>query len=420
VPVLQIGNRFLATPAAEVVVDLPAAQGELLKTSGAAPATAITSTLKAATSATALLANLGGLDELGAALNQLIAQGRDAAALQAHALLAGYDRHDGRSRADLAALLAGYSAANRQFGRFQLLGCADDAPASGNCAKVLVGALVSDSSGNTVELFTDAVGFNKAATTTHKWNLVGNGRRLAVAVHPLAYIARRADGSADATLSPSPAVGLQAEIQAQGPAPLPTTATLQLPGGFSIPFGACERPWLCVSSTPGATDLTPTGGITDHAIQRAAVGWVGSADSVRGARYAVSYAIAGATETRHVWLRADVLAEPGAARFPALDGLTSNLVLRAVDLQTGGSFAIHWAGWQAANPDLRLVDIKRVFRPVAGGAPVVLDTAAPLPPRTTATLADAHVPAEPVTTELWLQAVDPQGRRLHTRYTAQP
>lgn len=427
VPVLQIGNKFLGAPTAEVVVELPTAQTELLKSSGATPANAITSTLKAATSATTLLGTLAGLDDLGAALNQLIAQGRDVSTILAHPLVAGYDKHNSRSKTDLAAILSEYTTANRQFGRFQLLGCADDAPATGNCAKVLVGALVSDSTGAVVDLFTDAVTYNKAATTTNKWNLAGNGKKLSVAVHPLGFLALTAEGTASTAVSPNPGIGLQVEIQAQTPDPIPVnppvqllgSATVQMPGGFSIPFGYCNRPTLCVSSTPGATNLVPTGGVGDIAIQRAAVGWIGSVDSVRGAKYLVNYSVAGAAETRNAWLRADVLGELAAARFPAIDGLGTANPLAAANLQNG-TLSINWSAWAAANPDLRIIEIKRVFTPAAGGAPAVLATAAPLPPRTAVTLATAFVPAGTVTSELWLQAMDAQGRRFHTRYTAKP
>ena len=425
VPVLQIANKFLASPAAEVVVELPTAQTELLKTSGS-PANAITSTLKAATSATTLLGNLSGLDDLGAALNQLIAQGKDISTLLANPLITGYDKQNGRLLADLAAIVSAYTTSNWQFGRFQLLGCADDAPATGNCSRVLVGALISDSTGAVVDLFSDAVSYNKAATTTNKWNLIGNGKKLAVGVYPLAFTALNADGTTDTTLSPNPGIGLQAEIQAQMPDPIPvnppiqllSSATLQLPSGFSMPFGYCNRPQLCVSSTPGATSLVATGGVGDVAIQRAAVGWVGTADSVRGAKYLINYTVSGTAETRSAYLRADVLGSPAAARFPAIDGLTTNLVLRAVALQDG-SLTLNWATWAAANPDLRLVEIKRVFRP-ASGAPTVLATTVPLPPKTTAALSTTFTPTGTVTSELWLQAMDSQGRRFHTRYTGQP
>jgi len=433
VPVLQIGNKFLAGPTAEVVVDLPMAQTELLKTTGATPANAITSTLKAATSATTLLGNLPLLDDLGAALNQLIAQGRDVSTILTNPLVTGYDKHNGRVNTDLAAILSTYTTANRQFGRFQLLGCADDTPATGNCSKLLVGALVSDSTGTVVDQFTDVVSYNKAATTINKWNLVGNGKKLSVAVYPLAFAARSGDGTADASLSPNPGIGLQIEIQAQTPDPIPvnppvqllTSATVQMPGNYSVPFGYCSRPWLCVSGTAGATSLIPTGGVGDLAIQRAAVGWVGTADSVRGAKYLVNYTIANVSETRSAYLRADVLGDPVAARFPVLEGLSSNFALRAVDLQAGtlrsGASNFTWTTWAAANPDLRLIEIKRVFTPAAGGAPIVLDTAVPLPPKTTlASLGAAYTPTGAGKAELWLQAMDAQGRRFHTRYTGTP
>ena len=423
VPLLQIGNKFLAAPTAEVVVDLPTAQTELLKASGT-PANAITSTLKAATSATTLLGNLPGLDDLGAALNQLIAQGRDVSTILNNALVSGYDKHNSRTKTDLASILSTYTSANRQFGRFQLVGCADDAPASGNCTKVLVSALVSDSTGAVVDVFADAVSYNKAATTTNKWNLIGNGKKLSFAVHPLAFLALAADGTTSSAVVPNPGIGLQVEIQAQTPDPIPgnpatqllSSATVQLPGGFSIPFGYCSRPMLCVSSTPGSTSLVPTGGVGDVAIQRAAVGWIGTVDSVRGAKFVASYTIASANETRTAYLRADVLGDPAAARFPVLDGVSASNPLFAASLQSG-TLSISWATWAAANPDLRLVEIKRVFRPTAGGSPTVLDTTVPLPTKTAVTLSTAHTPAGAVTSELWLQATDPQGRRFHTRYT---
>ncbi|WP_457324224.1 hypothetical protein [Roseateles sp. P5_E11] len=426
VPVLQIGNKFLAAPTAEVVVELPTAQTELLKATGT-PATAITSTLKAATSATTLLGTLSGLDDLGAALNQLIAQGRDVSTLLNSVLVTGYDKHNGRSKADIAGILSTYTTGNRQFGRFQLLGCADDAPTAGNCAKVLVGAVISDSTGAVVDLFSDAVSYNKSATTTNKWNLIGNGKKLAVGVYPLGFLALNADGTASGAVVPNPGIGLQVEVQAQTADPVPgipatqllSSATVQLPGGFSIPFGYCNRLLLCVSSTPGATNLIPTGGVGDIAIQRSAVGWIGSADSVRGAKFIASYTISGVAETRNAWLRADVLGEPAATRFPSVDSVSAASPVSAASLQSG-SLVINWGAWAAANPDLRLIEIKRVFTPTAGGAPTVLDTSVPLPPKTAATLSTAYTPVGSVTSELWLQAMDAQGRRFHTRYTGKP
>ena len=421
VPVLQVSNKFLVLPTAEVVVELPTAQTELLKSAGT-PANAITSTLKVATSASTLIGTLSSLDDLGAALNQLIAQGKDAAAMLASPLVTGYDKHDGRVKADLAAVLAGYASANRQFGRFQLLGCADDVQVTGNCTRVMVGSLITDVSGAPVDLFADVVSYNKTATTANKWNLLGNGKKLAYAVHPLAYTALNADGTADTTLSPNPGIGLQVELQAQAldASQLLTSATVQLPGGFSIPFAYCDRPLMCVSAVTGATSAVPTGGVADLAIQRTAIGWIGSVDSLRGAKFIANYTLAGTTENRNAYLRADVLAAPVAARFPALTGLTTSAPLSATDLQAGTA-SLNWTTWANANPDMRIIEIKRVFTSLAGGSPVVMSTPVPLPNKTTvATLGDPFAPADTVTSELWLQAIDAQGRRFHTRYLGKP
>lgn len=427
VPLLQLSNKFLAGATPEVVVDLSAAQTELAKTGGT-PANGILSTLKAVTSATSVLTNLGALDDMTAALNQLIATGPDASSLLANAQLSAYDKHNGALVGDVVTRLYDMSRANRQFGRMQTLGCADDAPSAGACSRVLVAAPVLDSAGTVIDHFLDAVTYSKTSITTNKWNLTGNGKKLAVTVSSLAFIGFEADGSLSGSLVPNPGVGLMAEIQAQKPDPtIPTnppiklmdTATLQMPGGFSIAFGYCNRPSLCISNTPGTTSLIPTGGIGDVAIQRSAVGWVGSADTVRGAHFRANYSLSGVAETRSTYLRADVLADPARSRFPTLDATySSTSTLKAADLQSG-SFAASWQTWAAANPDMRLVEIRRVYAP-STGSPTVTNTAVPLPPTYKATLTGAFTPVAAVRSELWLGAVDGQGRRYYTRYQAAP
>ncbi|MFO1227275.1 hypothetical protein [Roseateles sp.] len=427
VPLLQLANKFIGGLTPEVVVDLSTAQTELAKTGGT-PANAILSTLKATTSATSVLGNLGVLDDLTAALNQLIATGPDAGALTAHPQLSAYDKHNGALVGDMVTRLYDMSRANRQFGRMQTLGCADDAPSAGACSRVLVAAPVIDASGTVIDHVLDAVTYSKTSITANKWNLIGNGKKLAVTVSPLAYIGFEADGTLSSSLVPNPGIGLLADIQAQKPDPsIPTnppvklmdTATLQMPGGFSIAFGYCNRPSMCISSTPGTTSLIPTGGIGDVAIQRAAVGWVGSADTVRGAFFRASYTTGGAAEVRPVYLRSDVLSDPARARFPTLDGgLSSTKPLKAGDLQSG-TLAIAWQSWATANPDMRLIEIRRVYAP-STGSPTVANTTVPLPPAVKATLTGAFTPVAAVRTELWLGAVDGQGRRYYTRYLAAP
>ncbi len=367
----------------------------------------------------------GSLDELGAALNKLIAQAPDLPALADAPLLSVYDVNDGRNKADAAIKLQSYVAKNWQFGRFQVTGCADAAVSGGLCNRVMVAAPVSDSSGTVVDVYADAVSFNKNSTTGSRWNLIGNGRDIAINAYPLAFLALNADASLSAAISPNPGVGIQIEIQAQSrdtpPVQLLTTATVQTPGGFSIPFAYCTMGLMCISSTPGATLLTPTGGIGDTALQQAAVGWIGSADSVAGARYIASYKLNGSTtvQTRNLYLRADVKAGLAAARFPALDGLTAAAPLRSGEILVGRT--LNWAAWAAANPDMRLISIRTVLSD-GDGAPRVTDTAPPLPPLTTLALAGLALDPGfvPTSYEVWLGAQDGAGRRYYTRYSLAP
>ena len=130
---------------------------------------------------------------------------------------------------------------------------------------MLVAAPVIDASGTVIDHVLDAVTYSKTSITANKWNLIGNGKKLAVTVSPGLY---RLRGRRHAQQLPGaqPGIGLLADIQAQKPDPsIPTnppvklmdTATLQMPGGFSIAFGYCNRPSMCISSTPGTTSLIP-------------------------------------------------------------------------------------------------------------------------------------------------------------------
>lgn len=423
---LQLSNKLQVGALAEVIVDLPTAQTELLKTTSSTPANAISSTLKFTSSPTATLVNLGSLDDLSAALNKLIAQGSSATTLASSALLTGYDTHNGRLKADVATKLADYAAKNRQLGRWLVTGCADDVVTGGLCNRVLVSAPVSDSSGVVVGQYQDAVSYSKASTTGSKWNLIGNGKKLELAIYPLAFMALAADATLSSALSPNPGVGIQTYFQAQSDAAVPVklldSATLQTPGGFSIPFAYCGRVQLCISGTAGATVVVPTGGIGDTSLQRAAVGWIGGADSVRGAKYIASYSLAGVVETRSVYLRADVPADLPRARFPALDGVSVSKPLRAGELLVG--MTLNWSAWAAANPDMRLISLRTVLSTASDGSstPLITELTLPLPPITTLdiaglTLASGFVP---LSYELWLGAQDGAGRRYFTRYTLTP
>ncbi|MEJ6006905.1 hypothetical protein WG899_15240 [Paucibacter sp. AS339] len=419
---LQLSNKLMVGSSAEVVVELPQAQAELLKPADGVPANAISSVLKASTSPTATLANMGSLDEFSAALNQMMVQALSATTIAAHPLLASYVQHNGRQKADLAALLAAYAARGLQIGRVQAMGCADDSVTGGLCLKVLISALVSDSAGTVQAVFSDALSFNKTSTTGSKWNLIGNGKKLELGIYPMALLALDSTGALNSTQTPNPSLGLQFEIQAQKPGvgdALPTklmdSATVQTPGGFSLGFAYCRRALLCFAKTPGAVLQDPTGDIADTAVQIANVAWIGPADRMRGGKYQVSYSIAGASETRPVFLRADLLPEVAQARFPVLDGVSAGKPLSFADLKL--DLTLNWSAWAAANPDLRLINVRTVVN--GGVVPWIVDSAPPVANKTSMVLTALPLPGNftPQRAEIWLTAQDTAGRRFYTRYS---
>ena len=428
---LLISNKLSTSANPEVQVSLGLAQAELLKATGGAPATAITSTLKLASTAKATLDNLPLLDELAKGLNALISQGKTAADFKAATQLSAYTQHNSTDKDAIAAKLADFALKKGQLGRFMVTGCADDALLVGLCKKVLVSANVSDASGALLAQFSDAVSFTKGATasTPGQWGLVGNGKGFAVNVYPVSVIHLGSDGSVSAASAsaaspaPNPWVGIQVAIQGRTTTATPTkimdTATVQLQSGYSIPFAYCSRQLLCLSDTPGALSVRPTGSITELVLKQSALGWLGSAESQRGAKYIASFTLDGKplAETRVAYLPADVPTNvpPDAptARFPAIDGLSSAKPLTGGAIRAG--LTINFATWAAANPDMRLISVRVLL--VGWILPLFVDTEPPHAPLTMLTLAPVAMPSSAtVSAEFWLGAQDSAGRRYYTRY----
>jgi hypothetical protein len=151
-----------------------------------------------------------------------------------------------------------------------------DAVTGGLCNRVLVSALVSDSSGLVVGQYQDAVSYTKASTTGSKWNLIGNGKKLELAIYPSAFLDLADDGTLGTATSPNLGVGIQTHLQAQSDASVPVklldSATLQTPGGISIP--------LAVAGLTLATGFVPL----SHVL------WLGAQDAA-GRRYFSSYTL---------------------------------------------------------------------------------------------------------------------------------
>lgn len=412
---LQIGAKLMISLAPEVVVDLATASTELAKTTGSALASAIASKLKLVSSFSAALPNLALLDDLGAAINRLIAQGASAATFAASPMWANYLQHNGRQASDLAELFERYAANNWQLGRFQITGCADDKAVTGNCTRIAVAALVSDSSGRVREVFSDVVSYSKTAPSgTPAFSFYGNGKALDFSVQPAAWLARAADGSLDAAAGSGAGVRVQVQGQDGHGTQVIESATVQTPGGFSIALAACAQPMLCISAVPGAVSVPALGNPLDTLVSPAVVGWLGGGDALRNARYQATYAIGGNAQTRSALLGADLAGLNRASeRFPSIDGLGTGTQVTMAALDAGPT--ITWATWAKAQPDLRLTQVMWVTH--EDGQPVMraLKVA---PGASSLKLPEATPAEEGVVTaaELWLTAQDGQGRQWLTRY----
>lgn len=407
---LQLSNK-LGAALAEVTVDLAAASVEIAKATGAAPASAITSTLKATTSPTTLMPRLANLDKLQVAINNAIAGGGGDAV---SALTTAYLRHNGRSAEDLAALIQDWTERNMQMGRLQVTGCADVTVTAAGCVRVAVAARLVAASGAQGGSFSDVVVYD---TRTASWSLVGNNQPATTAVQAVAWRALDANGLPLTDASDNPRLGVQLVVDSRA-----GSARVQLPGGHVEALAVCgDRVWLCLSKQP-ATGALPTGTLEDHARFQPDHAWLGAADLAAGARYSFTLTPAdGDPLTRTLVLRRAFTTAPPATRFPVLDDVDSARPLASAGLLAGRT--LNWKTWAAANPDMRLVAVRLVL-----DAPSELEVADidehPVTDWQSQSLElpEAEPPASHAGSRLtlWLVAMDSAGRVYGTSYDRLP
>lgn len=409
---LQFSNKFNLPGVTEVTLDLATAKTELTKTTGGSVAKAITSTLKATTSPTASLANLGVLDDLSTALNKLIAQGAVTADFQSSTMLATYASHNGRTKTDLADKLADYAANNYQLSKMQVAGCADNPIATKGCVKVLVTALVTDKAGQRVEMFSDAATYSK--TTTPNWVLVGNGLSADFAVYPVAYASYGLDGVLTTGSAANPGYGVQVVIVP--PAGDSTGRIVQIPSGYSIPFAYCNLVTLCVKISPTANPVA-SGELQDMLPQQLSLGTLGNLDSLAGAKYLVS--LAGASVFTPAYLPADVSKDLSNAPFPMLNGLAAKPLTKA-DITASTSLTLSWADWAAANPNMHMFLVRTLV--TSASSYVYSDATLPLVTGTGIKVPALIIPAGfvPVRYQVLLGAQDSLGRRYFSQFVGTP
>ena len=407
---LQLSNKLLTPGVVEVKIDLATAQTELAKGASGLASKAISSTLKVTTSPNkTAIPNMATLDDLSTAVNTMIAQGKDAAAFLASPILGSHKYQDGRARVALADILAGYATRNNQLGRWQVTGCVDSPiPATGGCSRLGVSTLVTDRAGNVVDVLTETVGYN--SLNTPAWGFVGNDRMASVKVYAVAQANFNLDGvSQVGTLAPTNGIQVIARAvdYATTPAQALQSTVMQVPSGYSVLYKYCGMAELCI--TPNAA-LTPvaTGELKDTQLQRPAPGWLGSQDAARGAKYVASVSLMGtATDTVTPYLMSDLPTDFSISLFPKPD--TS---LTSAGVAAGG--AISWLNWATANPDMRMLSLRMITG--SASAPQITDFPLANPFATTLTLPATAAASSGF--QLWMIALDSQGRRYYSQFNS--
>jgi hypothetical protein len=427
---LQLSNRFVAIGTPEVAVSLATAKTQLSMTTGGSVAKAIVSTNKTTTSATATLVNLGVLDNLTIAVNNLIAQRAVASgfapllslvpAPPSPALAAGATvsyAYNGRKAAALEQKLAGYAANNYQLSPMQVTGCVDDPIPTKGCVNLAVSSVVTDPTGKLVDVLSDAVTYSKS--TTPNWTISGNGRYANIGVFSVAYAVFGLDGSLASSATANPGIGVQVSVSAQDSNGAQTAGNtqIQLPSGHSVPFAYCAASTLCVWPTPSVLP-TATGDLADTLLQQPALGWIGSTDANAGAKYIVSYAswITVTNQSANTYLAAGLPTNLSTGLFPAIDGVSASKPLTGATIAAG--FTLSWANWAAANPNMKLFSVRTVIASAAA-LPLITDNPISLGNATSITVTPTVLPVGfvPSAYEVWIGAVDNLGHRYFTQLT---
>lgn len=399
---LEISNRFRQPGAPEVTISLSSALTQLnLGTTGKI-ADAITSTAKVTTSVASLINNVGSLDALSTGINQAIAEQLSATMIAVKPFFsAGFVVHDGANVFDVATALAGYGAAGWQLSRLQFTGCADDPMPATGCNKPIVSALVSDSTGQVVDVFSNVV--NYSASTG--WTLKGNGRQSKWSITGAAWSSWSGSG-----LLTGNGQGVRVSV-----VPLIDSmlTTLLLPSVHSISLFDCHATYWCLNSSTNG-DL-----VSDYVLQSSQLGWFGREDSTKGARYqmsATSVLVPNGEVTSAV-LPNNVPVGTPSSIYPLPDGLSASTPLTCADVSAGRH--VTWSAWAAANPTMRMVAVRTTMTAASQVAPWVQNAIVyPLAGNATNVPAASSPPASPTSCQLWMVAKDRQGRQFISKIDA--
>lgn len=407
--VLQLSNRLILAGNSEVAVNLTLARSNLAGSTPAISTAAVTSTLKATTGNSALMPYVSGLNTLAATINLALAQKLSALEIAALPVFSSsYTYFDGLNGLSMASKLSGYGTSNYQLSSWQILGCLDDPMPSKGCSKIRVASLVRNSSGDVVDVFHNVVTY---ATATG-WTLRGNDRQTPWYIHPITWAVWDATGVLNSAVSPNPGLGMQVVINSLDY----MIATLQLPNGYAVAFSYCST----VPLEPMCLGATETGDlISDQVLRSTMVGWIGSYDAKPGARYTIqTTTLSSGSENNSTLLTTDLPSTASMSVYPLPDNLSASAPLTVTNLVSG--LAVAWDSWAAANPQLRMIEVRAVVTstssaPVSQSAKIM-----PLADHSVTLPAFSSVPSDAVAYHLWLIAQDEQGRRYVSKIAATP
>jgi hypothetical protein len=196
-----------------------------------------------------------------------------------------------------------------------------------------------------------------------------------------------------------------------------SSAKVQTPSGNVFTLASCGQALFCIATTPGASSTLATGTLADQGVFQASNGWLAIADLAAGARYSVTPTPASTPTVRIATLRSGFVAAPADNRFPVIDGVKAAQPLTSAALLDSNTLA--WSAWAAANPDMRVTQVRLVLAgATASDTPLIFD-ATPLNWRDTQLAwpvpdVPADFPGSAIT--LWIGAIDATGRLYYTSY----
>lgn len=431
---LQLSNRLLqpcnpstvCNPSTnlgspEVVVNLTTARTSLNAATPTVASAATITTVKVTTSTSALITTVTGLETIRAKINENLRPTITAAELATLDLSTGkplfastFVQQDGLSALSTASVLAAYGASGYQLSSFMIQGCLDY-PIVSRCTKVRVSSLVRDGAGNIQAVFENVANY---VTSTSSWSLVGNGRQTAWAIYPASWLYLNGDGSALASSpsNPNPGLGVMTLIQAKDSVS-PLIADVVAPSGTAHFYNcsAVAGP-MCLNS---ASSLGYETGdvVSDYVLAITNSSWLGVTDARPGSRFQITTSGIGVGETNNLILSADLPVTTNQAVYPVPDGLSVNTPL--LQAAVTGGLTISWNTWAAANPGLRVIEVRTVItRPVTNAPSKQVFAINPLSATQLTIPAFSSVPSDAVDYSLWMIAQDSLGRRYITKILA--